>query len=140
MNEDTERKIKRGRKPSQLELFGIYQVFKHYRRYLYVAISRMPRWIQVSEGANCISSTKSCIRCLSVAARTYDRELKLRQLDMFLTEWDAAFDSISFFFEVKGISKKQRTILLNYRENIEGQVKALRKWCIEEMNNTSANI
>lgn len=118
----------RRRKPTHLETLRIYDAFRMYRKYMYVAIDKMPRWIKLSEGMECIHSIKKCIRCLSVVARTYDRKIKLRYIDAFLTEWDALGDSTLFFFEVNGISKHQRDVMLNKREAIEEQVSAFRNW------------
>lgn len=134
MNNNTKEELKRGRKPSQLELSKIYQKFKRYRKYLYVAISKTPNWVRESAGERCIIATENCVQALSVALRTYDFNVKIIQIDRFLTAWDVSFDNISFFSEVKAISKKQRGVLLDYREAIEGQVQALRTWCCNQLN------
>ena len=54
------------RKLTPLETLPVYYEFKKFRKYMYLAIDKMPKWIKHSEGANCITSIKSCVRCLSV--------------------------------------------------------------------------
>jgi len=116
---------------SPMLVLPIYHEFRKFRKYMYMAIEKMPRWLKNSEGANCVMSIKTCVRCLSVVARTYDREVKLQYIDAFLTEWDVVSDSISFFHEAHGISNHQRAVMYKMREGIEGQVAALRKWWME---------
>jgi len=121
-------------KLSPLEVLKVYKDFKDFRKYVYLAIEKMPRWLKNSEGANCIVSIKGCVRCLSVIARTYDKQTKLNYIDAFLTEWDTVSDSISFFFEVNGISNHQRAVMYKMREGIEGQVVGLRKFLVDNMS------
>ena len=116
------------RKPSHLETLKIYLAFKDFRKYMYVAIDKMPRWIKVSEGMECIRSIKQCIRFLSVVARSYDKRTKLAYIDRFLTEWDVIYDSISFFYEVKGITSHQRDVMATLRQSLEEQVSVFRWW------------
>ena len=116
------------RKLPQLETLRLYEEFKPFRKYMYVGINKMPAWIKNSEGRECIHSIKRCIRHLSVISRSYNREVKIRRLDAFMEEWDMIFDSISFFFEVRSISKHQRNVMLRMRSEIEDQVSAFRAW------------
>ena len=113
---------------SQLDTLDLYADFRHFRKYMYVAIDKMPRWLKCSEGMECIHSIKRCIRCLSPIARSYDKAVKIKYIGLFLQEWDVIFDSISFFYEVKGISKHQRDVMLTLRNNLEEQISAFQKW------------
>ncbi|MBE6244272.1 MAG: hypothetical protein E7108_01955 [Bacteroidales bacterium] len=117
-----------GRKPSQLETLKIYTDFRAFRRYMYRAIDKLPRWLKCSEGMECIHSIKRCIRCLSPVARSYDNAVKRKYMALFLQEWDVIFDSISFFYEVKGISNHQRNVMLRLRNDLEEQISAYQKW------------
>lgn len=125
---DVRKTVKGERKLSQLETLRLYADFKAFRLYMYRAIDKMPRWIKCSEGIECIHSIKRCIRFLSPIARSYDNSIKRKYLWLFLQEWDVIFDSISFFFEVKGISKHQRDVMLRLRNNLEEQLSAYQKW------------
>ena len=116
------------RKLPQLETLRLYEDFKPFRKYMYVGINKMPGWIKNSEGRECVHSIKRCIRHLSVISRSYSREMKIRRLDAFMEEWDMIYDCISFFFEVRGISKHQRNVMLRMRSDIEDQVSAFRAW------------
>lgn len=116
------------RKPTQLETLKVYESFRRFRKYAFVAIDNMPRWIKNSEGVELRRGIKVCLRCLSTIARTYDRAVKLAKIDEFLEEWDVISDSILFCFEAKGISEHQRDVLLGKREAIEEQVSAFRSW------------
>ena len=116
------------RKPTHLETLKVYESFKRFRKYAFVAIDKMPRWIKNSEGVELRRGIKTCLRCLSKIARTYDKSVKLQMADAFLEEWDVISDSILFCFEAKGISTHQRDVLLGKREAIEEQVSAFRAW------------
>ena len=116
------------RKPTQLETLKVYESFRRFRKYAFVAIDNMPRWIKNSEGVELRRGIKVCLRCLSTIARTYDRAVKLAKTDEFLEEWDVISDSILFCFEANGISEHQRDVLLGKREAIEEQVSAFRAW------------
>ena len=129
----------RRRKPTQLETLKVYESFRRYRKYMYVAMDKLPRWIKNSEGVECIKSIKACIRCLSVIARSYDRNVKLHYIDLFLTEWDSISDSTMFFFEVSGISRHQRDVMFNKREEIEEQVSAFRAWLASSQSGLGGN-
>ena len=133
MATDEQRTAVRGqRKLSQLELMNFYTDFKDFRKYMYRGIDKMPRWIKDSEGQECIHAIKQSLRYLSVVARTYDKPTKVRNIDLFLTEWDVVADSISFFAEVKGIDSHQRQVMCDLKYRVEEQVSALRTWL---MNN-----
>ena len=111
---------------SKLDTLLFYEDFKHFRKYMYQAIDKMPRWIKASEGMLCIKSIKQCLRYLSKIARAFGTNDKIVYIDKFLTEWDVVFDSISFFFEVDGISKHQRNVMLNLRSDLEDKISCYR--------------
>lgn len=111
---------------SKLDTLLFYEDFKHFRRYMYQAIDKMPRWIKVSEGMLCIKSIKQCLRYLSQISRAFGTNSKIMYIDKFLTEWDVIFDSISFFFEVNGISTHQRNVMLNLRSDLEDKISCYR--------------
>ena len=136
MNENTARTLKEGRKPTPLEPTKVYRTFLSYQKYLIIAIRRTPGDIQKTVCSKCLDATMNCVRSLSVAIRTYDKKVKLSSLNAFLREWDVSFDCIMIFMGVKVISKKQRNVLVDYREKIEGQIQALRRWC-DEANDKS---
>lgn len=77
-------KVKGQRKLSQLDTLDLYADFRHFRKYMYVAIDKMPRWLKCSEGMECIHSIKRCIRCLSPIARSYDKAVKIKYIGLFL--------------------------------------------------------
>lgn len=120
------------RKLTPLLTLPVYYEFRKFRKYMYLAINKMPKWIKHSEGYNCIRSIKLCVRCLSVISRTYNHEVKVRHIDSFFVEWDAISDSIEFFAEVDGISNHQRAVMFKLKEGIEGQLVALRGFVIED--------
>ena len=120
------------RKLTPLLTLPVYYEFRKFRKYMYLAINKMPKWIKHSEGDNCIRSIKLCVRCLSVISRTYNHEVKIRHIDSFFVEWDAISDSIEFFAEVDGISNHQRAVMFKLKEGIEGQLVALRGFVIED--------
>lgn len=116
------------RKLPQLETLRLYVDFRAFRRYMYIGINRLPHWLKNSEGRECVHAIKRCIRHLSVISRSYKRDVKITRLDLFLEDWDMIYDSISFFYEVREISKHQRNVMLNWRADIEDQVSAFRAW------------
>ena len=120
------------RKLTPVETLPVYHEFRKFRKYMYLAINKMPKWIKHSEGDNCIRSIKLCVRYLSVISRTYNHEVKIRHIDSFFVEWDAISDSIEFFAEVDGISNHQRAVMFKLKEGIEGQLVALRGFVIED--------
>ena len=120
------------RKLTPLLTLPVYYEFRKFRKYMYLAINKMPKWIKHSEGDNCIRSIKLCVRYLSVISRTYNHEVKIRHIDSFFVEWDAISDSIEFFAEVDGISNHQRAVMFKLKEGIEGQLVALRGYTINE--------
>ena len=87
------------RRLTPIETIDAYKAFCDFRKYMYQAIEKFPKWIKHSEGAACIASIKDCVRFLSVIARTYDEKVKLNYIDAFLAEWDVVSDSVLFFFD-----------------------------------------
>lgn len=116
------------RKLSQLETLKLYEDFKDFRKYMYRAIDKMPRWIKCTEGMECIKSIKLCVRYLARIARTYDKRVKAQYIERFLDEWDVIYDSICFFFEVKGITNHQRDVMARMRIGLWDQVLAFQGW------------
>lgn len=118
------------RKLTPLETLPVYYEFKKFRKYIFIAIEKMPKWLKHSAGRDCEASVNICVRCLSVVSRTYDKIVKIAAIDSFLTEWDAISDLITLFAEVQGLSNHQREVLYIMREKIEGQVSSLRTWLL----------
>ena len=46
------------RKLTPLLTLPVYYEFRKFRKYMYLAINKMPKWIKHSEGDNCIRSIK----------------------------------------------------------------------------------
>ena len=81
--EEKRTKMDGQRKLTPLETLKAYHDFKQFRKYMYVAIDKMPKWLKHSEGANCIVSIKTCVRCLSVISRTYVSGMSFRTVSRF---------------------------------------------------------
>lgn len=127
-NRKDEQKVEGQRKLTPMRTLPVYHEFKKFRKYMFVAIEKMPKWLKHSAGRDCEACISLCVRCLSVFSRTYDKGEKVRALESFLTEWDAMSDLISLFAEVQGLSNHQREVIYVMRDKIEGQVTALLSW------------
>lgn len=57
--EEKRTKMDGQRKLTPLETLKAYHDFKQFRKYMYVAIDKMPKWLKHSEGANCIVSASA---------------------------------------------------------------------------------
>lgn len=118
------------RKLTPVETLPVYHEFRKFRKYMFVAVEKMPKWMKHSAGADCNAAINICVRCLSVVSRTYDRNLKFEAIDRFLSEWDAISDLITLFSDVNVISSHQCEVMYRMRENIEEQVSSLRTWLL----------
>lgn len=107
---------------SALDILDVYRKFKDFRKYVYRAIDRMPRWVKNSEGRECIKDIRKCIRHLSLIARSKNTEVKLFNITEFILLWDSIADSISFFYEVSAISKHQRNVMVFKKYEIEQEM------------------
>lgn len=119
------------RRLTPIETLDAYKAFCDFRKYMYQAIEKFPKWIKHSEGAACIASIKDCVRFLSVIARTYDEKVKLNYIDAFLAEWDVVSDSVLFFFDVKCVSSHTCAVMLKMKDEVEAQLTALRRHWLE---------
>lgn len=128
MNDAQNGKVGGQRKLPPMVTMRVYEKFKDLQKYMDIGIRKMPQWYKYGYGEDLRRCGIVCMKSLSRMSRSYERKVKIAQINLFLENWDVVFHILTLLNEEKVLSNRQMSVMIRLRGEVEDQLTGFRSW------------